>query len=335
MFALLIGIDNYPQIPLAGAVRDVESVHTYLVKRRVLSDQSLPHLLSILNSSKVMSPDAKEPFMAVDAMAPLVSNEAALVADEQLKQLAMTIDNKIKILKNEQATRASIIAAFKTHLIENIAIQRGDPILFYYAGHGTSQKRPAGWPGPVMHAEPTIESIVPYDSMIVSNGSDDAKVASCIPDRTINALLRRLARAKGDNITVIFDSCHAESSTRNGEDDDEDMDSTGVNRGIDPNDVGPLVPDTDADIWSMEKEEVWDSFDKLLPAGYGSRGLATSDTLHEGSHVLLAACERNQEAREYDGRGVFTFHLLKVLSECGENLTNQEVCLVIEPIRIL
>ncbi|KAJ7893701.1 hypothetical protein B0H14DRAFT_2496216 [Mycena olivaceomarginata] len=39
-------------------------------------------------------------------------------------------------LRNAQATRSGIVSAFYTHLIDNPAIRRDDPIIVFFAGHG-------------------------------------------------------------------------------------------------------------------------------------------------------------------------------------------------------
>ena len=98
----------------------------------------------------------------------------------------------IKHLQNEQATREQILSAFEKHLIGNNKIMLGDPILFYFAGHGSSVRAPEG-----SHtANKMWEAICPYD---YRTGSGSEQVWG-IPDRTYDALMQRLATIKGDNI---------------------------------------------------------------------------------------------------------------------------------------
>lgn len=100
----------------------------------------------------------------------------------------------LKYLTNQDATRKAIIRELQA-LHSDKRIQRGDPILIYYAGHGSSTVSPANWTRAEDQKENgNIQFIVPYDC--------DEWVAG-IPDRTIAACLDRLAEAKGDNIVSI------------------------------------------------------------------------------------------------------------------------------------
>ncbi|KAF8956652.1 caspase domain-containing protein [Flammula alnicola] len=110
--------------------------------------------------------------------------------------------DRVRILLNEQVTRHAIIEAFR-ELESNSAIESGDPILIFYAGHGVSMPAPPGWEDGGGHSK--IQGIAPYDY---------ASDAFAIPDRTIGALITLIANEKGDNITAIFDCCHAFSVTR-------------------------------------------------------------------------------------------------------------------------
>ncbi|QRW26006.1 ICE-like protease (caspase) p20 domain protein [Rhizoctonia solani] len=95
-------------------------------------------------------------------------------------------------LRNEHATRKRIIDEFQ-NLWSNPHINRGDPILIYYAGHGGL-------------AEANQEWKERYGAKKIQT--------NCIPDKTIAQLLNKLAAEKGDNIIVIFDSCHSASGNR-------------------------------------------------------------------------------------------------------------------------
>lgn len=98
----------------------------------------------------------------------------------------------IKHLRNEEATREHILSVFEEHLIGNDEIKPKDPILFYFAGHGSSEVAPESW-----HAKNNrIETICPYDDR---TGTGSERVRG-IPDRTYDSLMRRLASIKGDNI---------------------------------------------------------------------------------------------------------------------------------------
>jgi uncharacterized caspase-like protein len=93
----------------------------------------------------------------------------------------------IKHLTNCEATREKVLSAFEDHLINNDRVEKGAPIIFYFAGHGGRQKtNRKGW---VSH-QSKVEVICPYD----------VKSEHGIPDYTLAALLRRLEYARGKNI---------------------------------------------------------------------------------------------------------------------------------------
>lgn len=110
-------------------------------------------------------------------------------------------ETNVATLRNAQATRAGIIAAFED-LIQRT--QGGDVVLVHYSGHGSrvqdvSSDEDDGWD----------ETIVPHDSR--QAGIFD------LSDDEINALMARLT-SKTPNVTIVLDSCHSGSATRGGAD---------------------------------------------------------------------------------------------------------------------
>jgi hypothetical protein len=135
-----------------------------------------------------------------------------------------TPEDNIRVLLDEEANRVSILDVFEHHLISNAAIARDAPLLVYYAGHGAQTDAPEDWISDGETDTGQTEFIIPHDAL----GPDgELDVNLIIADRVIGALLRRLARAKGNNITgtfrprchdttrltvlstVIFDCCHS------------------------------------------------------------------------------------------------------------------------------
>ncbi|KAF8596659.1 hypothetical protein BDV93DRAFT_500245, partial [Ceratobasidium sp. AG-I] len=122
-------------------------------------------------------------------------------------------------LLDEQATRQGIIASFCSHLIDNPNIKHSDPIIIYFAGHGDSVAAPAEW----CSSDGKCEMILPYDAgwsnvrKDIKSGIPPAERENFIhgiPDRTLGSLIYKLRQVKGDNITVILDSCFSGSGTR-------------------------------------------------------------------------------------------------------------------------
>ena len=96
-------------------------------------------------------------------------------------------------LINEDATRESILSRFQMHLIRNPQIEKGDVIIFFYAGHGSRVEAPKDWGT----SDGKIETICPHDE---GTRDKDGKEILGIPSMTVNELFRTLAAEKGNNI---------------------------------------------------------------------------------------------------------------------------------------
>ncbi|KZT03689.1 uncharacterized protein LAESUDRAFT_761780 [Laetiporus sulphureus 93-53] len=202
-------------------------------------------------------------------------------------------------LVNEKATREAILSAFEQHLIKNDAVQKGDSIIFHYAGHGSRVKAPDGW----VSEHNQVETIVPYDEGIYGD-----ETVYGIPDYALDALMRRLASEKGDNITAIFDSCHSGGITRT---------ASAVPRALQPGvSPSPLPPTLDRDIW---EDHTGRQAHPVLAEGFFYKA--------RSSHVLLAACEQDKAAYETTvgiPHGRFSVALLQALTECDITKTTYE-----------
>lgn len=118
-------------------------------------------------------------------------NDAKAV-EEFLKSRINVPPDRIRVLLDLDASREGILNAFR-QLSEDKKITTGDPILIYYAGHGTQMKVPLGWEagGPGRK----IQGICPCDYK--------TKYVSAIPDRTIGGFLDLICENKGNNIVFL------------------------------------------------------------------------------------------------------------------------------------
>ncbi|KAJ6481691.1 hypothetical protein C8R45DRAFT_1100122 [Mycena sanguinolenta] len=222
------------------------------------------------------------------------------LVDSRAKQRGLGVPkSNILFLKDEDATRDKILAAFKSHLLTNTRIpDHGDAsMILFFAGHGTRVHAP----GNLMSQDEMVEGICPVDER---TGSGD-KYVHTIPDYVLVHLLRELSEKKGQNITVIFDSCH----------------SGGMGR-----DVGKIRAANSAAVPPKLDSHLW--MNKGPPAD--SRLWAASAT----THVWLAACAANESAREiaFDEpgqrvvQGRFTKSLIERLRKVDlENTTYMEL----------
>ncbi len=101
-------------------------------------------------------------------------------------------DNRIKNLRNEEATGATIEMEIK-NLGGNPTIKEDDQILIYYAGHGAEAKAPSEW-----ISANKIQMLVPHD--FNPSGSDDSKRGQGVLDVRLAHLLQDVAEKKSDNI---------------------------------------------------------------------------------------------------------------------------------------
>ncbi|VDB91751.1 unnamed protein product [Peniophora sp. CBMAI 1063] len=213
--------------------------------------------------------------------------------------------DRILFLQDSDATTRAIIDCLE-YMYKDVAPRgrwrnkarptHGDPILIYYAGHGSSLKVPTGW-GHWKTSDPgKIQCLSPHDAAM------DDTVKGVITDRTFGCLLERLADARGSNVTVILDCCHSGGGTRNPKAFPRYMDFP-KDATIDP-------------AYQREYRET------QHPGGATHSGLSHFLNYGLKSHILLAACG----PREYAYDGGFADALLKVLkSEDAHRLTYAEL----------
>ncbi|KAH7337210.1 caspase domain-containing protein [Rhizoctonia solani] len=195
-------------------------------------------------------------------------------------------EEQITILLDEQAKRADIIKAFQSLAKPDNGIEHGNPIIIYYAGHGSEIAPPPDWEAD----EPKVQCIIPQDTNTVDG-------VIVIPAFTIGALVHRISQEKGDNITLIFDCCHSAGSSR---------DVPENARYIHPSNLPKLPASPDKDII---QDALSGSRDIVDPASLGLSFKCIE------SHVLLAACGHGEVAFENgaEGYGYFSNALLKLL----------------------
>lgn len=101
---------------------------------------------------------------------------------------------RIKNLRDRQATRANVLDELRA-LVECTDIEKGDPVLIFYAGHGAEANPPKGWPSGGKGEQ--IQLLLPCD---FNSKSVDSEKGQGIPDITLSILLNQLAKEKGNNI---------------------------------------------------------------------------------------------------------------------------------------
>ncbi|PBK79940.1 hypothetical protein ARMGADRAFT_1172148 [Armillaria gallica] len=202
-------------------------------------------------------------------------------------------------------------------LSTNSEIKKGDSIVIFFSGHGSSyqcrdcryticgdtESSPESSSSPDSASEIEshkhrcpIEALCPIDR---STPDDKGVPIPDISDREINNILTKIYEATEAHLTVILDCCHSGGATK-----------------------APLLDGNARAIRSLEEE----SFVRMLNSAEESMGdwsgyrdvWETKWCPDMGSHVVLAACRDYQFAKEmqYGGggyKGVFTAGLVKTL----------------------
>ncbi|KAF8988251.1 caspase domain-containing protein [Cyathus striatus] len=222
-------------------------------------------------------------------------------------------EQNIISLRDEEATRDRIIKGFH-QLRDNTDIKKDEAaIIIYYAGHGGRIDKPKEWGDDWITLGDQIEILCPTDIWAPNpdaDGEDD--INKGISDRSISVMLNQISSKKGDNITLILDCCSSAGINRNDKVENQVSEDNPylVRYMPNPPNVTRMFANCDQDTWSQDIRSA------AVPQGLSGK--------YHASHVLLAACGRQQLAHEAKNprRGVFTNALLQILNNSNlEDLT--------------
>lgn len=247
--------------------------------------------------------------VAIDAYPQWTTSLEGCVNDaDAMEQLLTTRfgakPERLKRLNNQQATRQAVIQTFREHLGQ---AGKDDVALFFYAGHGSQV--PTGDLFKEIEPDRMNESIVCFDSR------DPGKFD--LVDKDIAVLIGELT-SKGVHVTTIFDSCHSGSVTR----------ALARERRAKPRkDAQPRH------VYLANQTGHAAAFRDSAKASPGMGSLSRAVTEYApdqtGLHVLLAACEDNETAKEYiaDGEehGAFSYFLIQTLQRATAPMGYREL----------
>lgn len=186
----------------------------------------------------------------------------------------------MEILKDGDATRGNIIKMFRNHLGK---ASKDDVVFFHYSGHGSR-----GVSAPEFKEffpDEKDETLVCHDSR--KPGGFD------LADKELAVLLWELAQ-KDPHIAVNLDCCHSGSATRTA--DDFLLGASRMTR----------------QQWNEGEPRPLDSY---IDGYYGKLDRIS---IPRSKHVLMAACDRTETAKERrDRRGVYSAALMDVLGKTG------------------
>lgn len=204
---------------------------------------------------------------------------------------------ELKLLRDAEATRAAVVEGFRQHLRQ---AGSNDVALFYFSGHGSQEDTPPEF----WHLEPDRldETLVCYDS----RNPDQWDLA----DKELAALVAEVA-GRGAHVVCVLDCCHSGSGTRAALDE-----GTAVRRAPTDRRRRPLEAFLDGALASSPGRDEASS----------STGWAV---VPRGRHVLLAACQASETAKEVreDGRqhGAFSAGLLAALRQTRGLITYRDL----------
>lgn len=192
----------------------------------------------------------------------------------------------LETLKDAQARRDDVIRQFRD---VRRRIRPGDVFVFQYCGHGAQSDSAEAFHA--YHPDGKDEGLVLYDSR-EPGGLD-------LADKELAVLVADIAQ-RGAHVALILDACHSGSATRSADD------FAGMRSRM-------TLP-------TSGRRELASYLD-----GHFTQRLARGESLRSppGRHILLAACDRGQEAKESpsDRRGVFSATLTEVLEQSGGQLS--------------
>ncbi|KAK0230273.1 caspase domain-containing protein [Armillaria fumosa] len=201
-------------------------------------------------------------------------------------------------------TRANIIYALYS-LVNNKAIETGDNIVVYFAGHGSCY--------PLPDQQGSTQCLCPVDRDTIDTAG---KPVLDISDRELNVILSEIRRAKGDRITVLLDcSCM------------KDVLSISLS---DSRKSRSLPPST------TPAHKILKVSEKRLSKMFPDHPSVLAQDWHPDltSHVIITACNDAELAWEVlwaDGTtsGVFTRRLLETL-RAAKATTYEDLCRTLE-----
>ena len=191
--------------------------------------------------------------------------------------------SNVRILTNQNATRAKMISYLKWLINDSIA---GDSLVFYYSGHGTRVTNI----GDDLEVDGLDEAICPHDYAS----------AGVLRDDDFKAIFETLK--PGINLDVIFDCCHSGTGTRK-----MNLELEGFPLNESPRFIPPMLEDEFYFNYSKDLEVK--SAKKVIVPITTTKALVTVKGMN---HVLWAGCKDNQVSMEGDvsglTRGYFTYN---------------------------
>lgn len=205
---------------------------------------------------------------------------------------------QLMTLRNQQATKRSIVEAFMGHLTQATS---DDIVFVHYAGHGSQERaHEMFW-----HLEPDRmnEVLVAVDSLDSFRG-----LVNPLADKELKWLIHQVAK-KHPHIALMFDCCHSGTATREI--------------------ATPRFTSAGNSIIRSPEEYVFfqERYGGKAPESYAKSDLRFN--VNSGRHILMAGCRSSQTAKELRlggrQRGAFTHGVLQTLQRSGSKVSYRDL----------
>ncbi|MGB0387263.1 MAG: caspase family protein [Ardenticatenaceae bacterium] len=294
--ALIVGINEYDvcRIPnLRGCVKDGLEMGSFLLKELGMKPDQIAVLTSppYKRGNRLLSRHTMTKFL-----------DHAPTPDE------------VRLLKRGtvNATRANIIKGIREFLG---GAEPGEEVLFYYSGHGSTNKLTEE----IRFGDEQGETLVPADAGFkLDQTTDSVEETFHILDRELRVLIAELLE-KRIGLTVIADSCH----------------SGGISRGIMPDRMSPVrsLSNNNGDEEQARFTQPNHTPRDLASLLNGTVEAETLKKLYTGPalpHTLIAGCLPDQlsyEVKGQDGRyrGAMTLALLQTFRSANGPISYREL----------
>ncbi|MCH2045524.1 MAG: caspase family protein, partial [Saprospiraceae bacterium] len=220
-----------------------------------------------------------------------------------------------KALTDDQATRQNILNTFRSHLGQ---AKKGDIVLFFFAGHGSTEKAHPYW------ETDQLETLVCHDSRTRVNG----KTVRDIMDKEIRFLINEVWQKSGEGAEIILiqDSCHSGGASRFAPPiEDNHTKAKPIEnaplevprrRFVRQSAIGNAYTEPEESFGFAQAQE---TAARQSSSDTGTRNTQTrkpfKEAYPEGRHIHLGACSPLEYAYEVNGGGVFTDNLIRLLDQ--------------------
>src|SRR4030095_3227573 len=211
---------------------------------------------------------------------------------EYLSNESSSFTLNIHTLQNGEVTKDALTTALQNALTNATT---NDVVFFFFSGHGTRETADEIFSD--LEQDNALESLVCYDSIRKEN---EIILYNLLSDKELHYLISQYGK-EGTHIILTFDCCHSGGITRNAIPGKEEKCFE-----------RRYIPFERENFIAPARE--WSRFifgDRLTRVAIAKTGWLQN--VKQKPHITLAACQNDESAYEFSGKGIFTANLIDVL----------------------